>query len=341
MSAPKMTAREWGMLVLLSFLWGGAFFFAAVSLKELTPHGLAFFRVAIAAAVLGVMVLLLRLPVPRDWASWRGMAVLALFSTALPFSLLYWAQTHIASGLAAILNAMTPIFTLLVAHAFTRDEKIDGERLAGVAAGIAGVAIIVGPSAFGQQDGHVLAEIAVLGAGVSYAIASVFGRRFRGQSPVTLTFAQMSIGSLYLLPVMLATGSPLRVPAPSLATNGAVIAATDAPLHMALPSLATVGAVIALGTVSTALAFVIFFRLLARAGANNAVLVTLLVPVSAILLGVAVLGEALALRQFVGLALIALGLLINDGRPLPYLLSRVSKSGLPGFGKKLCENKGL
>jgi drug/metabolite transporter (DMT)-like permease len=297
MSAPKMTAREWGLLILLSFLWGGAFFFAAVALKEVTHHGLAFFRVAIAAIALGLTGMLLRLPFPKGWAVWGGIAVLGLFSTAIPFTLIYWAQTHIASGLAAILNAMTPIFTLVVAHFYTRDEKMDGQRLFGVLAGIGGVAIIVGPSAVGRQEGHVLAEVAVLGAGLCYAIASVWGRRFASHPPVTISFAQMAVGTVYLLPVMLLTGEPLRV---------------------AMPSLTTIGAVLAIGLLSTALAFVMFFRILARAGATNAILVTLLVPVSAILLGVLVLGESLGPRQFGGLILIALGLLINDGRPLNY-----------------------
>ncbi len=302
MSAPRMTAREWGLLMLLSIFWGGAFFFAAVALKEFTHHGLAFFRVLIAAIALGAAGLVLRLPFPRGWAVWRGIAVLALFGTALPFTMLYWAQTQIASGLAAILNAMTPIFTRVVAHFYTRDEKLDGQRLLGVFAGIGGVAIIVGPSAVSQQDSHILAEVAVLGAGVCYAIASVIGRRFAEQPPVTISFAQMAVGSLYLLPVMLLTGAPLRVES---------------------PSLTAIGAVLTIGLLCTALAFVIFFRILARAGATNAVLVTLLVPVSAILLGVLVLGESLAPRQFGGLLLIAMGLLINDGRPVQFLRDKV------------------
>jgi drug/metabolite transporter (DMT)-like permease len=302
MSAPKMTAREWGLLILLSILWGGAFFFAAVALKEFTHHGLAFFRVLVAAIALGAAGLLLRLPFPRGWAAWRGIAVLALFGTALPFTMLYWAQTQIASGLAAILNAMTPIFTLLVAHVYTRDEKLDSQRLLGVLAGVGGVAIIVGPSAVSQQESHILAEIAVLGAGLCYAIASVLGRRFAGQPPVTISFAQMVVGSLYLLPVMLLTGAPLRVES---------------------PSLTALGSVLAIGLLCTALAFVIFFRILVRAGATNAVLVTLLVPVSAILLGVLVLGESLSTRQFGGLLLIAMGLLINDGRPVQFLRDRI------------------
>jgi len=304
MSAPKMTAREWGLLIILSLLWGGAFFFAAVALKEVTHHGLAFFRVLIAAFALGLTAMLLRLPLPRSWAAWRDVAMLALFSTAIPFTLLYWAQTHIPSGLAAILNAMTPIFTILVAHFCTSDEKIDGQRLFGVLAGIGGVAIIVGPSGLGHQGGDILAEAAVLGAGLCYAFASVFGRRFAGQAPVMLSFMQMAVASVYLLPVMLLAGPPLRVP---------------------VPGLSTIGAVIALGLFSTALAFVMFFRILTRAGATNAILVTLLVPISAILLGVLVLGESLALRQFGGLTLIVLGLLVNDGRPLQFLRDAVSR----------------
>jgi drug/metabolite transporter (DMT)-like permease len=197
MSAPQMTAREWGLLILLSFLWGGAFFFAAVALKEVTPHALVFFRMVIASLALGVAGLAMGVTFPRELAVWRRVAVLGLFSTAMPFMLLYWAQTHIASGLAAILNAMTPIFTILVAHLFTRDEKIDARRLIGVLAGVAGVAVIVGPSAVSHlARGNLLAEAAVLGAAFCYAVASVYGRRFQTQSPIVLSFGQMVAGSV-------------------------------------------------------------------------------------------------------------------------------------------------
>jgi drug/metabolite transporter (DMT)-like permease len=304
MSAPRMTAREWGLLIALSFLWGAAFFFAGVSLKEVTYHGLAFLRVAVAGLALGLATLVLRLPFPKDARLWRELAMLSLFSTAMPFTLLYWAQTHIASGLAAILNAMTPIFTILVAHVFTSDERIDARRLVGVLAGIVGVAVIVGPSAI-HFDGDLLAEAAVLGAGCCYAVASVYSRRFKRQSPVVLSFAQMAFAAVFLLAVMLIAGAPL--------------------LRVPVPSLTVVAAVLALGVFSTGLAFVMFFRLLATAGATNAILVTLLVPVSAILLGVVILGETTTPRQFAGLALIALGLIINDGRPLEFLRERLSR----------------
>lgn len=303
MSAPRMTAREWGLLILLSFLWGGAFFASAVALKEVSHNALAFSRVAIAAVVLGGLGLAMRLPFPRTARMWGSYAVLALFSTALPFTLLYWAQTHIASGLAAILNAMTPIFTLLVAHVFTIDERLDARRLLGVVASVAGVGVIVGPSAI-HFDGDVVAELAVLGAGCCYAVASVYSRRFRGEPPVVSCFAQMTFGSVFLLPVMLATGPALHVPA---------------------LSLPVVGAILSLGVFSTAFAFVMFFYILRTAGATNAVLVTLLVPVSAILLGVVVLGETIAPRQFAGLSLIALGLLINDGRPVEAARARLAR----------------
>ena len=304
MSAPKMTLRDWGMLIVLSVLWGGSFFLAGVTLKEVTHHALAFARVFVAAITLGLTALLLRLPFPRRLGFWAGMALLSLVSCAIPFSLLYWAQTHIASGLAAILNAMTPIWTLLIAHLFTRDEKIDAQRFAGVLAGLAGVTVIVGPSALGNVDGNLWAEAAVLGAGLCYAIAGVYGRRFGGYSPVVTSFGQMAFGSLFLLPVMLLAGPVLHVP---------------------LPSSVAIAAVLALGILSTGLAYVIFFRLLARAGATNTLLVTLLVPVSAILLGVVILGETITPRQFAGLSLIALGLLINDGRPLEYLRSQLAR----------------
>ena len=304
MSAPRMTPREWGLLILLSFIWGGAFFLAAFSLREVNFYALTFLRVFIAALTLGLLALFLRASFPKGAGEWSRLALLSLFSTAMPFTLLYWAQTHIASGLAAILNAMTPIFTILIAHIFTQDERMDARRFMGVLAGIAGVAVIVGPSAIGHVGSNAWAEAAVLGAGCCYAIAGVYGRRFKGQSPVTLSFAQMVFASAVLLPVMLMSGPVL---------------------HVEAPSLTVIAAVIALGALSTGLAFVMFFRILASAGATNAALVTLLVPVSAILLGVMILGESITWRQFAGLALIVFGLIINDGRLLQFLRERLTR----------------
>jgi drug/metabolite transporter (DMT)-like permease len=297
----RMTAREWGLLIVLSLLWGGAFFMGSVALKQVTPLGLAFFRISIAALALGVAVRLLGLPFPRRFAEWGAFARLALVGNAIPFTLLYWAQTQITGGLASILNAMTPIFTILLAHIATQDEKIDASRLLGILTAIVGVATIIGPSAF-AHGGQLWPEIAVLAASCCYAVASVYGRQFRAYPPITTSFAQLLVGAVLVLPFVLVEGAPFRV---------------------AMPGAVTLLCILALGIFSTALAFIMYFSILSRAGAANAALVTLLVPVSAILLGALILGDTLVVRQYAGLVLIACGLLIIDGRPLTFLRGKL------------------
>jgi drug/metabolite transporter (DMT)-like permease len=302
-AALRMTAREWGLLVILSVLWGGSFILASIALKETTPLGLAFFRIGIAALALVALGLLMGLPFPRRFSEWRAFAFLALVGNVIPFVLLYWAQTQITGGLASILNAMTPVFTILLAHVATQDEKIDLRRFLGVLTAVGGVATTIGPSAL-THGGQIWPEIAVLATGCCYAVASVYARRFRAYPPITTSLAQLAVGAFLILPFVLFQGAPFRV---------------------AAPSMVTLLCILALGVLSTALAFIIFFRVLSRAGAANTALVTLLVPVSAILLGALVLGDTLVGRQYAGLALIACGLLIIDGRPLDSLRRLIAR----------------
>jgi len=300
-----MTAREWGWLVALSVLWGGAFFMTSVALKEMTPFGLAFFRISIAALTLGIAVWVMGGAIPARLTDWRAFTILAIFGNAVPFCLLAWAQTQISGGLAAILNAMTPIFTILIAHVFTQDEKITLGRFLGILLAVCGVAVIVGPSALTLHGGQLWAEAAVLGASCCYAIAGVYGRRFGGYPLLIPAFMQLMIGSALVLPVLLLAGTPVRV---------------------AMPSLTTIACVLGLAVFSTALAFGIYFRILRSAGATNAGLVTILVPVTAILLGALILGDQLVARHYAGLVMIATGLLIIDGRPLQVLRSVVFRA---------------
>jgi drug/metabolite transporter (DMT)-like permease len=238
---------------------------------------------------------------PGDPTLWRDFLIMGLLNNAIPFSLIFWGQKEIASGLASILNATTPLFTVLVANAFTRDEKATWQKLAGVALGILGVALMIGLDAASGLGSHVLSELAVLAAAISYAFAGVFGRRFRGRPPLVVAAGQLTGSSALILPVALIV---------------------DRPWTQALPSGATLGAVIGLALLCTALAYVIFFRILARAGATNLLLVTFLIPVSALVLGIAFLHETLNAHHFIGMALIGLGLAAIDGRPLRMLARR-------------------
>ena len=174
-----MTPLEWAMLIALSVLWGGSFFFQGVAVRELPALTIVVARVGLAALTLWIALALMGIRVPgtrRVWVAFFGMGVL---NNAIPFSLIIWGQVHIGSGLASILNAMTPLFSVIVAHLTTGDEKLTPAKLFGVVAGIAGVTVMIGWQALGSLGLEVAAQLAVLGAALSYGFASVFGRRFR------------------------------------------------------------------------------------------------------------------------------------------------------------------
>ncbi len=299
-----MGPLEWGLLILLSVLWGGSFFFAEIALVELRPFTVVFGRVVLAAATLVILVKVTGGRMPRDRRLWAAFFVMGTVNNFIPFSLIVWGQTQITSGLASILNATTPVFTVLMAHFFTRDEKLTANRFAGVVLGIAGVVVMIGPEALAGLGANVLAQLAVVGAAVSYGVAGVFGRRFAGTPPLVTAAGQVTASSVLMFPVMLIV---------------------DRPWTLAMPAPETWAAVLGIALVSTAAAYVIFFRILATAGATNIMLVTLLVPVSAILLGVLVLGETLAPLHMAGMALIGLGLLAIDGRVLSMMRRRLTK----------------
>ncbi len=299
-----MDKRAWTGLLALSVLWGGSFFFVGVAVKEVPPLTVAAIRVLVAAIVLLGVLKLTGLALPRRRDVWQAFLIMGLLNNAIPFSLTFWGQTHIPSGLASILNATTPISTVLVAHAFSDDEKLTPGRLLGVLTGFAGVAVMIGPDLLSGLGRNVLAQGACLLAAVSYAFGAVYSRRFGrlGVVPMQVAGGQFIGSSIILLPLALLVEQSWQIP---------------------LPSWQAMAAILALAVVSTALGFVIYFRVMAAAG-SNVNLVTLLVPVSAILLGVLVLGESLLPRHFAGMAVIALGLAAIDGRVLALLRKRQS-----------------
>ncbi len=293
MSAKSMNAGEWSLLLSLSAIWGCSFFFVAIALVDLPFAWVAVARVGFAAVMLHLAALALRLSYPRDARTWAQFLVLGLFNNAVPFGLIFWAQTAIPSGLAAILNACTPLFAMVLAHFLTRDERLSPRRLLGVLIGIAGVAAMMGLQALDRIGTELWAQIAMLGAGLSYAIAGLYGRRLRHVPPMLTAAGQTTCSSLILLPIALAW-YPLAT--------------------LSMPSLVTWGALLGLAGPCTALGYWLYFRLLATAGATNLLLVTLLIPVGAIALGTLVLGETLLARHILGMALIAAGLIVIDGR---------------------------
>ncbi len=286
-----MARSDWLALLALSLLWGGSFFFVEVALRGLPALSIVWARVALGAAFLGLAMWAMGVGLPPR-AVWPAMLVMGFLNNVVPFTLFVVAQGQISGSLAAILNATTPLFGVLVAHVGTADERLTGPKMAGVCLGFGGVIVMMSGAAL-AGDGW--AKAACLTAAFSYALAGVWGRRFRrmGVPPLTTAFGQVVASTLLLLPVWLMVDRPWALPAPGAEVWGAVVG---------------------IAGLSTALAYLLYFRLLASAGATNLLLVTFLIPVSATLLGVAILGERLAVQHVAGFGLIAAGLVAIDGR---------------------------
>jgi len=278
----------------LAILWGVSFFFSKVALAELPPFTLVLGRFGIAALALLLAARLGGHRIPLSRRLWAGFFVLGALNSFIPFGLIAWGQVQLTSGLASILNATTPLFTALVAATAWGDERLTSHRLAGVLIGLAGVCVLIGPGALGHLGAHTLAELAILGAAVSYAFAGTYGRRFRALPPVVAVAGMMTTAALMALPVALVVDRPWTL---DVGTR-------------------TWGALLGLALVSTALGFVIYFRVLATAGATNVMLVTLLMPIVALLLGSLILGEVVAGTALAGMGLVFAGLLAIDGRLL-------------------------
>ena len=294
----QMNRRDWAILGALALIWGGAFFFIGVAVRHVPPFTYVLARLALAAAAMLAFLWWRGEPLGLPRRAWGAIVLLALINTALPFTLFGWAQTQIASGLASILNATTPIWGVIVAHLFTSDEKITPRKAAGVLVGFAGVALMIGPGLFASLGGGALAQLACVVAALSYALAGVWARRFKkmGVSPMSVTTGQLIVGALIMVPVAL----------------------IDKPWTLDWPPLEAIAAIAALAVVCTAFGYVLYFKLIDSSGATNALLVTLLVPPTAILLGVMFLGEAISPIDIGGLALIGLGLAAIDGRLLSW-----------------------
>ncbi|MEZ5786709.1 MAG: DMT family transporter [Xanthobacteraceae bacterium] len=287
-----MSPLDWLMLVVLSILWGGSFILNKIAVAALPPMTVALGRTSIAALIL-VAIAATRRELRVLFAAWPVFLTLGLFNSAVPFSLIAWSQTHIGSGLASILNATTPMFAVVFAHIATRDDKLTLNRTIGLVIGMIGVAVMIGLGALTGLGGHVAGELACLVAAALYAGSTVFARGYRSFAPTSLGAGQTASATLLLFPV---------------------VAVVDPPWTRPLPSATALVAVVLLGALSTAIAYLLFFRILERAGATNVSLVTFLIPVSAILLSVLLLGERLELHQIAGMAAIAAGLVAIDGR---------------------------
>ncbi len=288
----RIYARDWSLLGLLSILWGGSFFFNGVVLRELPPLTLVLLRVALASIILLPLLWVYRIRFPEGLSGWKPFFAIGLLNNVLPFSLIVSGQTFIASGLASILNATTPLFTIVVMAA-AGEEKLHARRVAGIVAGLIGVVILHGEG-LGLETGQGIGILLCLAAAFSYGLSALVARRFLSNSPPlgTATFQMLASAAMMML----------------------VACIFERPWELAMPGATTWLAVIGLAALSTALAYIVFFQVLRRSGATNVILVTLLIPVTAILLGYLVLGESVSLREIIGALVIGSALLLIDGR---------------------------
>ena len=288
----RIAPGDWALLGLLSVLWGGSFCFNGVVLKELPPLTVVFVRVVLASLMLLPLLRYKGLSFPSDLSGWTPFVAMALFNNVLPFGLILTAQTQITGGLASILIATTPLFTVLIMAA-AGEESLSARRIAGVSLGLIGVMILRG-SDFGLHDAHAVGILLCLAAAFSYGISALLGRRMLTTSPplATATF-QMLASSVLLAILSLSIEQPWRLP---------------------MPSATTVLAIVGLAALSTALAYLVFFMVLQRAGATNVVLVTLMVPITAMLLGYWILGERITRQEIFGALVIGSALVVMDGR---------------------------
>lgn len=295
-----MRATDWFLLVFLSVLWGATFFFVAVAVPEVPPFTLVLVRVGLAAAVLVPIVFALGYQLPATLEGWRPFIMLSILNNVIPFTLMVYGQQRIASALAAVLNATTPLFTLMLARVFA-GEALSPNKLAGVLLGIAGVTILMGPEAINANASSVIGMLCLLGTAFSYGLSALWMRQLREVPPLVTSAAQLTCSTVMLLPLA---------------------AFVDRFWLMPMPSGNVLLALVGLAVLATALAYIVFFRISATAGPGNVMLVTLLIPITATLLGVLILGEAITPSQAIGAVVIASGLIVIDGRLLARLLGR-------------------
>ena len=295
MSQTAMSKQAWGLLVLLSAIWGGSFLFIEMALQAMGPVTLVFFRVLIGAISLGIYAWIAGFHVPRALSFWRSVFVMGALNNAIPFVLIAYGQVTITGGMASIINANTAFFGVLVAAIFLANERLKWHRLLGVIVGVSGVVVVIGPGELYSLDVTSLGQLAVLLATLSYAFASVWGKvRLQGYSGPVTALCTTFCAALLMCPIML-----LNEGVPQFALTGQLW-------------LVALG----LGVIGTGGAYLLYFKILSLAGASNLMLVTIIVPVFAVTLDALVLGQWVSVSDLLGFVMIALGLLIMDGRLL-------------------------
>lgn len=296
-SAAPIDRQSWLLLILLSVLWGGSFFFTGVAIRELPPLTIVMVRVTLGALLLLPIVNIAGGSLPRTFGGWLPFLIMGLLNNVIPFSLMVAGQMYISSGLASVLNATTPLFTVLVLASFG-DEQLIARRVAGVVIGLIGVIVLHGLDLAQARD-QTIGMLLCLGCAVSYGFSGLWGkRRLIGVPPITSATCQLVCSSVVMI---------------------VIAAAFERPWQLPMPSAAAWLSLLGIAALSTAVAYIVFFEILVRSGATNVMLVTLLIPVTAILLGYLVLGEPLTVREVAGALIIGSALLVIDGRVFAWL----------------------
>jgi drug/metabolite transporter (DMT)-like permease len=292
-SLPNLTmgGAEWLSLVVLSVIWGGSFFLIKIALQDFSPLFVVVGRIVVAAIALNLFVYGTGHKMPTSPATWGKFMIMGVLNNIIPFSLIVWGQTHISSSLASILNATNPLFIVILAHFLTKDEKLTIHRLLGVVIGLVGAVVLIAP------DLHNLSwegwgQLAVLGGAIFYAFGGIYARGLKQLPPMVVAAGTVTCSTLVLLPI-------------GLILEGSKIATARGTSWLA---------VVTLGFLCTAIAYLLYFRLIAVAGATNAALVTFLIPISASILGIFILHEKLESNAIIGMTLIFAGLAVIDGR---------------------------
>lgn len=293
-----LSRSAWITLLALAFIWGGSFLCFAIALREVGVFTIVAHRVFWAALALWVVVSIRGIPRPNSARQWCAVLVMGLLNNAIPFSLIIWGQTHIESGLASILNGTTAIFTVLLAALLLADERLTATKMIGIAVSFVGVCVTIGIDALRSFDIRSVAQLSVLGAGMSYALAAVWARKtMNGLHPTISATGMLTGAAIIMVPMAWITEG-----APQFDLSRGVWAAL---FFLAIPA--------------AAIAYLLYYRALRLAGSGNLSLVTLLVPPIAVALGAILLDETLAPTAYVGFGLIAVGMIILDGRILGFL----------------------
>jgi len=300
-----MKTSDWLRLFGLSIVWGGTFLFQGLGVRSMPPLTISFCRVFFAAAVFWLLVLATKQRMPRDRHTWAMFFTMGLINNAIPFSLITWEQTHVEGGIASIMNATTSCFAVVLAHFLTRDEKLTIRKALGVAIGFFGAYVLLRPELSGGISMRGVGELAGLLASLSLALAGIFGKRFREQSPIVTATGMLTASSIIMFPVIMVVDRPWTI------------------VPTAEGTLAIAGLVL----LSTVVAYVLYFGVLRSAGATNLLLVTLLMPISAHILGALFLSEPLYPSSVLGMAFILAGLSIIDGRFWKRLRGALSSPG--------------